>query len=228
VDAGIHRLKRNQPLSEEPMALPPEIKAVNIGCGLSIAPGWINIDNSLNARLSKYPPLKWMLWKLGLLSDRHYRVEWPDSILIHDVKKKLPFADSSIEYVYTSHFLEHNPPDEARRLISDVFRVLKPGGVLRVVVPDLALGARRYLDALKEDSKDSKAALEFLDWLQLNKPGMRDPHRWMYDAPSLSSILVESGFVNVIVCDYKKGRVPDCDILDNRPEDSLHIEAEKP
>ncbi len=163
-----------------------------------------------------------------MLSDHHYRVAWPDSILIHDVRKPLPFVDSSVNYAYTSHFLEHNLPDDARKLLVDVFRVLKPGGVLRVVVPDLALGARRYLDALQMEPGDSKAAREFLDWMQLGRPGVRDPHLWMYDAPSLSSILAESGFINVTVCGYKKGRVPDCDILDNRPEDSLHVEAEKP
>ena len=38
----------------------------------------------------------------------------------------------------------------------------------------------------------------------------------------------DGGFVNVTVCDFGEGRVPDCDILDNRPEDSLHLEAEKP
>lgn len=210
------------------MALPTGVKAVNIGCGLSIAPGWINIDNSPNARLAKYPPLRWMLWKAGVLSDNHYRVEWPDSILIHDVRRELPFAASSIDYVYTSHFLEHNSLEDARKIVSNVFRVLKPGGVLRVVVPDLTIGARHYLDALQMNPTDAEAAREFLDWMQLGKPGVRDPHLWMYDAPSLSSVLVESGFVNVTVCEYKKGRVPDCDILDNRPEDSLHIEAEKP
>ena len=210
------------------MALAPGVKAVNIGCGLTIAPGWINIDNSPNARLAKYPRLKWVLWKLGVLSDFHYRVAWPNSILIHDVRKELPFAVSSIDYAYTSHFLEHNSLDDARKIVSNVFRILKPGGVLRVVVPDLSLGARQYLDALEMNPSDSKAAREFLDWMQLGYAGARDPHLWMYDVPSLSSMLVDTGFVNVTVCDYKKGRVPDCDILDNRPEESLHVEAEKP
>ena len=210
------------------MALPPGVKAVNIGCGLSIAPGWINIDNSPNARLAKYPSLRWTLWKLGVLSDFHYKIAWPDSILIHDARKRLPFAASSIDYAYTSHFLEHNSLGDGRKIVSNVFRVLRPGGVLRVVVPDLALGARQYLDALQTNPPDAKAACEFLDWMQLGYPGARDPHLWMYDAPSLSSMLVEIGFVNVTVCDFKKGRVPDCDILDNRPKDSLHVEAEKP
>ncbi|HJQ68475.1 MAG TPA: methyltransferase domain-containing protein [Blastocatellia bacterium] len=210
------------------MALPEGVKAVNIGCGITIAPGWINIDNSPNARLAKYPRLRRALWKLRVLSDSHYKVAWPDSILIHDARKELPFGPSSIDYVYTSHFLEHNSLDDARKIVSNVFRVLKPGGLLRVVVPDLALGARQYLDALRADPSDSKAARVFLDWMQLSRPGVRDPHLWMYDAASLSSMLAYGGFVNVTVCDFREGRVPDCDILDTRPEDSLHMEAEKP
>jgi predicted SAM-dependent methyltransferase len=208
--------------------LPDGIKAINLGCGLSIAPGWINIDNSPNARLSKYPLLRWLLWRFRVLSDVHFRVNWPRSIEIHNLKKRLPYEDASIDYAYTSHFLEHLALKDARSLMKEVFRVLKPGGVIRIVVPDLAIGARQYLASLNGNSHNGKAAAEFLSWLQLSKPGVRDPHLWMYDAPSLTAMLSEIGFRNVVVCEYRQGRVPDCDVLDNRPEDSLHLEAEKP
>lgn len=204
------------------------IKAINLGCGLSIAPGWINIDNSPNAWLSKHPLLKWSLWKFRIISDYHYRVNWPRSIEVYNLKKPLSYGDSSIDYVYTSHFLEHLEYKDAQRLIREVIRVLKPGGVIRIVVPDLAIGAKQYLASLQAKSDGAKAAPDFLNWLQLSKPGVRDPHQWMYDAPSLTAMLREAGFTNVVVCEYRKGRVPDCEILDNRPEDSLHLEAEKP
>ena len=210
------------------MAIAPGIKAINLGCGLSIAPGWINIDNSPNARLSKHPLLRRTLRKLGVLSEHHYAVNWSKSIEVRDLKKQLPYSDSSIDYAYTSHFLEHLTASDAERLIREVFRVLKPRGIIRIVVPDLAIGARQYLDALRANPQDSNAAQEFLNWLQLSRAGVRDPHLWMYDAPSMTAMLSEAGFTNVVVCEYRKGRVPDCEILDNRPEDSLHIEAEKP
>jgi SAM-dependent methyltransferase len=210
------------------MGLSPGVKAMNLGCGLSIAPGWINIENSPNARLSKYPLVRRTLRKLGVLSEHHYAVNWPKSVEIHDLKKRLPYPDSTIDYAYTSHFLEHLALNDAERLVGEVFRVMKPGGVFRVVVPDLALGARQYLEALQSDPQNVRAAPEFLNWLQLSRPGLRDPHLWMYDAPSLTAMLSGAGFANVVVCEYRKGRVPDCEILDNRPEDSLHLEAEKP
>jgi predicted SAM-dependent methyltransferase len=208
------------------MPLPNGTKAVNIACGTAVAPGWINIDNSPNARLARYPPLRWVLWKMGILSDRHYSVQWP-LVVIHDARKRLPFVDCSIDYVYTSHYLEHNSVRDAHHLIAEVFRILKAGGVLRVVVPDLELGARRYLETLKNSPSDQRAAIDFLEWLQLGRPGVRDPHLWMYDAASLSALLREHGFVNVRNRGFREGKVPDCERLDNRPDDSLFIEAEK-
>lgn len=210
------------------MPLPPGAVAINLGCGLSIAPGWINIDNSPNARLAKYPWLRRALWKFGVLSDHHYSVAWPKSIELHDLRKALPHSDSSVDYVYTSHFLEHLSREDASRLIGESFRVLKPRGLVRVVVPDLAIGARNYVATMQSNPNDPIAAPEFLNWLQLSRLGVRDPHQWMYDAPSLTAILAERGFTNVTVCKYRQGKMPDCDILDNRPEDSLHLEAEKP
>lgn len=207
--------------------LPAGAKAINLGCGLAIAPGWINVDNSPNARLARYPKLRWTLWKLGILSDLHYDVAWSGSIVSYDLRKELPLGNGSIDYAYTSHFLEHLPLQVARQLIKEIFRVLRPGGIVRIVVPDLAVGASHYLEALQQNPNDPNAAPEFLKWLQLGRIGVRDPHCWMYDAPSLSSMLREFGFTNVAVCQYRTGRVPDCEILDNRRDESLHIEAEK-
>src|SRR6266849_2977854 len=140
------------------MPLPPGAIAINLGCGLSAASGWINVDNSPNARLAQCPRLRWTLWKLGILSDLHYAVNWSASITSYDLKKRLPHSDGSIDYVYTSHFLEHLPLQFARRLIKEVFRVLRPGGVARIVVPDLAVGARQYLNAIQENPNDAHAA----------------------------------------------------------------------
>ncbi|MGH9956994.1 MAG: methyltransferase domain-containing protein, partial [Pyrinomonadaceae bacterium] len=134
----------------------------------------------------------------------------------------------SVDYSYTSHFLENLEKDEGLRLIREIFRVLKPHGVVRIVVPDLAIGTHKYLKAIESNPRDAEAGPEFLNWLQLRRPGVRDPHLWMYDAPSLTAMLTRAGFANVAVCEFGKGRVPDCDILDSRPEDSLHVEAEKP
>jgi predicted SAM-dependent methyltransferase len=213
------------------MALPKGTKALNLGCGDAVITddeAWVNIDNSPGARLAKYPWLKWTLWKGGILTDHQYRVNWHPSVVVADLNKGLNDEDNSVGFVYTSHFLEHVDRDSARKLLVDILRVLRPGGLLRVVVPDLAYGARRYLDALRDNPSDSEAAPTFLKWLDLRWPGERTPHLWMYDAPSLTRTLTEVGFVNVATCQFQQGRFPDLQELDKRPGDSLHIEAEKP
>ncbi len=181
------------------MGLPTGTRAVNLGCGVTVAPGWINVDNSPNARLAKYPALRWGLWKAHLLSDAHYRVPWPQGVHLHDLRTALPFADDSIDWVYSSHVLEHLRRQHASNLVGEVRRVLKPGGVVRLVVPDLALGARRYLDRLAAHPDDGTAAPTFLSWMQLSQPGTRAPHLWMYDAASLSALLRETGMTAVTV-----------------------------
>lgn len=211
------------------MPLPKGTRALNLGCGITgvAGEGWVNIDNSPNARLSKYPRLRWLLWKTGLLSDAHYRVSWDRSLIIRDLRKRLPFDDNSIDYVYSSHFLEHISREDALAVIAEVRRVLKPEGLVRLVLPDLQYGARKYLDAVQASVPDPDAAPAFLQWLQLSRPKVRDPHLWMYDVPSLSKILTGNGFKNPVACSYRQGRFPDCEVLDVRPTDSLHVEAEK-
>jgi SAM-dependent methyltransferase len=159
------------------MPLPAGATAINLGCGLSAAPDWINIDNSPNARLSKYPLLKRLLWKLGVLSNPHYNVPWSRSIEVHDLKKPLPYADSSIDYVYTSHFLEHLSHDDGQKLIGEVFRVLKPRGLVRVVVPDLAIGARHYVghDAIESERCESRARVPELAATEQNRRARPTP-----------------------------------------------------
>lgn len=57
----------------------------------------------------------------------------------------LPFSDSTVGVVYSSHFLEHVPRAAVAGVLTECFRVLKPGGVLRFVLPDLENLCRAYL-----------------------------------------------------------------------------------
>lgn len=207
--------------------LEPGVQAVNLGCGTSVAPGWINLDNSPGARLSKHPQLRWLLWKAKVITDNHYNVPWPENVILHDLRRPLPFAPASVRYVYASHVLEHLSLPDAQRLLRNIHRVLQSGGLLRLVVPDLRFGIRRYFAELEANPSDATAAPNLLAWLQLSKPGNRDPHLWMYDENSLAAELTAAGFGTVTGCSYRQGRVADCEILDRRPEDSLHMEAEK-
>ena len=108
---------------------------VNLGCGPVWHPAWQNYD------LRPRPP--------------HVRRL--------DVRRPLPLPDGSADAVYHSHVLEHLPPAAADRLLGECRRILRPGGILRVAVPDLEAIARNYLEAL-----DDTASHEFAyDWAVL-------------------------------------------------------------
>ncbi len=104
------------------------MKLLNVGCGLQHHPDWINLDHEAYA---------------------------PD-VVVHDVRRGLPFPDAAFDAVYHSHVLEYFTRQEARALIGECHRVLQPGGVLRVVVPDLEGIARSYLRALEAADKDAR------------------------------------------------------------------------
>lgn len=204
--------------------IPSKIVAVNLGSGPQVAPGWQNFDNSPNLRLSKIPYARWVLWKAGVLSKPHYDVKWPESVRYRQLTSPLPFADGLVDYIYTSHFLEHIYLSDAQKILRETYRVLKTGGVARIIVPDLNYYIREYLKNLTD--RPEEAGDLFMKAMNIHA-GQRDPHLWMYDTDSMSKQLKNAGFSTIENCAFKQGKCKDIDILDNRPIDSLFIEATK-
>lgn len=126
-------------------------RLVNIGCGASLHADWINLDVYASA----------------------------PGVIVHDIRDGLPFADRSIEVCYHSHILEHLTPARAGHLIGECYRVLRPGGVIRVVVPDLERIARYYLEALEgavnrvagAEGRYDWSVLELLDQIVRDRSG---------------------------------------------------------
>ena len=105
---------------------------LNLGCGSRFHPGWTNVD----------------------MAPQH------PSVLRCDFLEGLPFADQSQDVVYHSHVLEHLPRDHAVDFLRECRRVLKPGGILRVAVPDLERIVADYnqtLLDLKREPADPQA-----------------------------------------------------------------------
>lgn len=210
------------------------MKKLNIGCGLSVHDDWINIDNSLNAKLSKYPRFKYLLYKFGIFPKEYYDIKWPDNILVHNVKKGLPYKDNEVDFIFSSHFIEHLTKEEAKMFLKECLRTLKPGGLIRLSTPDLWILINNYLsDFKKENILASENLLNLITSDKKEKKHIvnliyNDDRHWMiYDEFSLSNLLKSAGFKEIKKRNYKEGKMPDIDFLDNRPAESLYMEAKK-
>ena len=110
------------------------------------------------------------------------RLPFPDSptVRVSDLRKPLPFDAGVFDAVYANHVYEHLTPSEAAGLAAELHRVLKAGGIARLVVPDLESAARNYLHCLKEYLSDPSpanvtryrwAVLELIDQMVRDKTG---------------------------------------------------------
>ncbi len=220
---------------------------VNLGSGFPGLPGWLNYDNSPVMLAAKFPRLLKLAVRLRVLPPKWLEVKWPP-IIRHDCRKGIPLADNSVDCVFTSHFLEHIRRPEAARVLKESLRVLKPGGRIRVVVPDVRKLIAIYQSGRVEPEYASPAdeAVPFgpADWLSsqfgsgevnvLRKLRLGDwliylrRHRWMYDRESMSLLLSHAGFVGIEERNPFQSALPDINKLDVHPRVSLYLEAQKP
>jgi ubiquinone/menaquinone biosynthesis C-methylase UbiE len=164
-------------------------------------------------------------------------------IVPHDLRRGIPFGDSTVDAVYHSHLLEHMTREAARALLAEALRVLKPGGVQRIVVPDWEALSRRYLahvdacdkdpDMRPEHDRYVEAMIEQLvreeptgtsrqprirRWLEnaiLGDTRRRgELHRWMYDRITLALMLETVGFRDIRCIEYRHSSIPSWDRID--------------
>jgi predicted SAM-dependent methyltransferase len=187
-------------------------RRLHFGCFDRPRDGWLNTDITPHVLISRIPCLPRILHALGRMDDR--RLAQHQSGVFRkverlDVTRRFPFRDGEFEAVYSSHVLEHMPPDEAARCLREVHRVLAPGGIARIAVPDLDLRIRGY---------DPERADEWFErLLETRKTRSKNRHHWMYNEGSLGRLFREAGFEEVHRCEYREGRCPDVEAMDQRP-----------
>lgn len=216
-----------------------KIIKVNLGSGPVGIKGWINYDSGVLPTLSKFPKIRHLICTLGLLP-KNYDVTWPDIDLL-DIRKKFPLESNSVDYIYCSQVLEHFERYETLGILRESLRVLKPGGLIRISVPDIS----KMMDIYREMSKSSpeSAANEINRiWWGYEKDGpkpslfskisklfIRD-HQWHYDKISMKRILLEVGFSKIKFQSFQKGNFPELNKLemDIHHKHSLYVDANKP
>lgn len=207
-----------------PMQKPDGYVCANLGCGLAVVPGWINVDASLNALFAGLPvELLNILYRVSG-ANRYYNKEVYCSLLsenrfvFHDLSRSLPFKSESVDYFYSSHFFEHLFRDDAIRLLREIKVALKNSGVIRIAVPDLS-----YAISLYNSTEKNKMLDDYFFVNDLSSYLAR--HKYMYDFEILSKILIDLGYKNIKKCAFGEGCVPDLKQLDNRQNDTLFVEA---
>ena len=112
---------------------------LNLGCGERFHPDWINVDLT----------------------------EGRSNVISHDLVTGIPFAAESVDAVYHAALFEHIRRGDAANFLRETHRVLKPGGIVRVGVPDLEKICRTYLEKLEAALAGDKEATNDYDWIVL-------------------------------------------------------------
>jgi SAM-dependent methyltransferase len=134
-------------------------------------------------------------------------------IIFLDATKQLPFRDNAFDYVFSEHMIEHISYRDGMGLLKEIFRILKPGGKLRLATPDLrflidlydtektelqqryvawAMGA--FLTGIQFPNNLSGADLSGVDTFVINNFVRNWGHRFIYDQKTLWNALESHGF----------------------------------
>ncbi len=114
-----------------------------------------------------------------------------------------PFEPDSVNEIYSRHMLEHLDPNDAKRALRAWLAILRPGGTLRLIVPDLTFHAWQLLAQDVSWTDDPTENIEhamagFYGWRDESRGGDReDAHRWGYTWESLSALLRGIGYVDI-------------------------------
>jgi predicted SAM-dependent methyltransferase len=138
--------------------------------------------------------------------------------LYHDLALSLPLHENTVDFIYSSHFFEHLFKDDAANLLKACAQALKPGGIIRISIPDLAYAVSLYGLGKKTEMLEDYFFVS-------GKGSYLARHKYMYDFDLIKTALEQAGFSGVMRCEYQQGKTPDVETLDVYPDVSLFVEA---
>jgi len=144
---------------------------INLGSGHWKFEGWVNVDIDVDSR--------------------------PD--VCADLSHGLPFRDRCADFMHSEDFIDQLTLPQAGRFLRECHRILKPGGVIRVLTPDVEQLAKMYLhrpEALKSLWRDHVGvALRYGTAAEILNLGMRFAgHTFLYDAETFARLATDCGF----------------------------------
>ena len=211
------------------MSLPshelPAGPKLNLGCGPVQPEGWVNVDGSNRAWLAgKWPLVDRFLVRLRLIPP----TEFGPHVRYLNLFRPLPFAGNSVSCIYAGELWEHFEYPDAARLTGECHRVLVPGGVLRVCVPDGREFWGKYVELIDENlakPPDARNPQRVRDHVQMffheictrkvRLGFMGHFHKWQFDEVQLVALLESEGFAEVERKKFREGRIPDLDAVEN-------------
>ncbi|NES93904.1 MAG: methyltransferase domain-containing protein [Desertifilum sp. SIO1I2] len=189
---------------------------VQYGCGMSAPEDWLNFDASPNLFLERLPIIGFFYAGKKYIEESPVRIKFPQSIQFGDIVKGLPLKRGSVKGIYASHVLEHLPLEDCRFALQNTFELLEPGGIFRLLVPDLKILASRYIN-----SSEATASISFIQEMEMGiirrSRGLKGlvtsflsnkNHVWMWDYDSMKSELEKIGFTDIRRADFNDSEDP--------------------
>jgi SAM-dependent methyltransferase len=171
------------------------------GCGFTAPAGWLNFDASPTLRFERIP-------LIGKMYTRNAQ-RFPEGARYGDITLGLPVEADSCAGIYCSHVLEHLAKDACETALKNTYRYLRPGGIFRLVVPDLETIARDYLKDTREDAGHTFMESSGLG-AKTRTRGLRgvlaalgnSAHLWLWDEKSMRHALGAAGFREIRRCRF--------------------------
>jgi hypothetical protein len=151
-----------------------------------------------------------------------------------DATARWPLEDGSVRYVYADNVIEHLPLDAGRSLFAEAYRCLQPGGVMRLVTPDLRAHIELYLSGAA--ALDSPAARHYsgaglvvehpVDLVRVPIGSFGHHLGYLYDFDVFNLELKRAGFHSITRCELGRSERPELDGLDQGREGGTQIAVE--
>jgi len=142
---------------------------LNLGCGRRPLPDWINVDIS----------------------------PFSGAEVFTDLRDRWPFDDCAAQAIYTRHCFEHFSEDELSRIITQCYRVLAPGGKMRIGVPSLEVAVQKYREGdfqfAARTNRYQSPGRKFCSYIT-----DKGNHKIMLDYGYLTELLAEAGFCKIV------------------------------